>query len=76
MRFTVQYPIAHAGYDSAYLEPAVVSRFAAPTQMYVLRFKFCRADYKAIAWILKIDLAWLGGSCNNTCGIGLTRCYH
>jgi probable F420-dependent oxidoreductase len=28
MRFTVQYPIAHAGYDGAYLEPAVMTRFA------------------------------------------------
>jgi probable F420-dependent oxidoreductase len=28
MRFTVQYPIAHAGYDSAYLDPAVMTRFA------------------------------------------------
>ena len=28
MRFTVQYPIAHAGYDPAYLDPAVVARFA------------------------------------------------
>src|SRR6267378_2734310 len=28
MRFTVQYPIAHAGYDRAYLEPEVVTRFA------------------------------------------------
>lgn len=28
MRFTVQYPIAHAGYDPAYLDPDVVVRFA------------------------------------------------
>jgi probable F420-dependent oxidoreductase len=28
MRFTVQYPIAHAGYDPAYLDPEVVTRFA------------------------------------------------
>ncbi|HEX4252867.1 MAG TPA: LLM class F420-dependent oxidoreductase [Pseudonocardia sp.] len=28
MRFTVQYPIAHAGYDRRYLDPAVVTRFA------------------------------------------------
>jgi probable F420-dependent oxidoreductase len=28
MRFTVQYPIAHSGYDRAYLEPAVMTRFA------------------------------------------------
>lgn len=28
MRFTVQYPIAHAGYDRSYLDPEVVVRFA------------------------------------------------
>jgi probable F420-dependent oxidoreductase len=28
MRFTVQYPIAHAGYDRSYLDPEAVVRFA------------------------------------------------
>jgi len=28
MRFTVQYPIAHSGYDGAYLDPGVMTRFA------------------------------------------------